>query len=80
MSRELVKDIYQVTATFPQDERFGLTSQLRRASVSVSSNIAEENTREFLQETQLITLKAKIDQMRRMLNAIYKSTHKPINP
>jgi len=45
MSRELVKDIYQVTSTFPQDEKFGLTSQFRRALISVSSNIAEGSTR-----------------------------------
>jgi four helix bundle protein len=34
-----------VTATFPSDERFGLTNQMRRASVSVSSNIAEGSGR-----------------------------------
>src|SRR6476660_2785055 len=36
---------YTVTKTFPSDERFGLTSQMRRASVSVSSNIAEGSSR-----------------------------------
>jgi four helix bundle protein len=33
--------IYELTSTFPDSERFGLTNQLHRASVSVASNIAE---------------------------------------
>jgi four helix bundle protein len=40
-SRIFVKHIYKVTKRFPGDERFGLTDQLRRAAVSISSNIAE---------------------------------------
>ncbi len=49
---DFVIAIYKTTATFPNDERFGLTSQIRRASVSIPANIAEgaarTSTKEFL--------------------------------
>ena len=40
-SLELTKEIYSLTRTFPKYERFGLSSQMERAAVSVTSNIAE---------------------------------------
>lgn len=45
MSRKFCSEIYTVTAMFPESEKFGLTNQLRRASVSVASNIAEGASR-----------------------------------
>jgi four helix bundle protein len=49
----LCLEIYRVTRNFPREEIYGLTSQIRRAAVSVSSNIAEgygrQTTREYIQ-------------------------------
>jgi len=38
---EMSESVYRLTKTFPKDELYGMTSQLRRASISVASNIAE---------------------------------------
>ncbi|HMG14461.1 MAG TPA: four helix bundle protein [Saprospiraceae bacterium] len=52
-SFEVVKEIYIYTNAFPQDERFGLTSQIRRAAVSGPVNVAEgaarKGSKEFIQ-------------------------------
>jgi four helix bundle protein len=45
MSMELASEIYRLTSHFPAEERFGLTSQLRRAAISVASNIGEGHGR-----------------------------------
>ena len=73
VSMDFVVEIYKLTATFPDHEKYGLTSQIRRAAVSIPSNIAEgsarRNSKELIQflyislgsvaeiETQLILSK-----------------------
>ena len=50
---QLAKEIYRITQAFPNEEKFGLVSQMRRAAVSIPSNIAEgqarHTTKEFVQ-------------------------------
>jgi four helix bundle protein len=46
----LVTEVYRVTRTFPKDELYGLTSQLRRSAISVPSNLAEGHGRNSRKE------------------------------
>jgi len=45
LGMSLAKRVYELTADFPREERYGLSSQLQRAAVSIPSNIAEGNVR-----------------------------------
>ena len=106
-SIDFADEIYSLTVSFPKEEVYGLSSQLRRASVSIASNIAEgcarNSYKEFVQflgiatgslaevHTQLILaerrhylsrdhfmdFKEKLDELRRMLNALKASLRAP---
>lgn len=54
-SRILVAEIYQITKSFPKEETYGLTNQVRRAIVSVPSNLAEGCTRKTKNERARFT-------------------------
>lgn len=49
-SKEFTEQIYTITLKFPDTEKFGLISQLRRASISIASNIAEGSARKSFKD------------------------------
>ena len=56
---KLVKMIYEITQMFPDAEKFGLVSQMRRAAVSIPSNIAEGSARQTKKESIQFYCKAR---------------------
>lgn len=54
-ARELALEIFKITKLFPKDELFGMTSQMRRCSVSVASNLAEGSGRNSMKDKARFT-------------------------
>ena len=81
-SYKLCLEIYRITAKFPKEERYGLTSQIRRSVVSIPSNIAEgygrKTTRDYI---RMLYIKKDIAESERTSKALIKFLeNKPLNP
>ena len=66
-ARKFVKEIYRATDVFPQKEQFGITNQIRRASLSITANISEGFSRQTNKEKA------------RFINIAYSSSWEIIN-
>ena len=66
-ARKYVKNIYKITETFPVKEQFGITNQIRRASLSITANISEGFSRQTNKEKA------------RFINIAYSSSWEIIN-
>jgi four helix bundle protein len=71
-ARELVKITYEITSKFPNSEIYGITSQMRRAAISVSSNISEGAGR-FSRKDQAHFYQIAYSSLLELLNQYYTS-------
>jgi four helix bundle protein len=58
LSRKLVKGTYEITSSFPSEEKFGIVNQMRRTVISVSSNISEGTSRKSFKDQARFTVMA----------------------
>ena len=77
-ARAFVKNIYDITSDFPAEEKFGLVSQLRRASISIPANIAEGMSRGTEKDKARFINQAfsSAIEVINMLNSLYKKFEK----
>lgn len=75
LSRELALELYRLSASFPQEERFGLTSQIRRAAVAIPANIAEGAARRSKREFSrfLLTARGSATELRLLLDIAHET-------
>jgi four helix bundle protein len=81
---QLAKAVYLITRNFPADERFGLTLQIRRAAVSVSSNIAEGHSRQGREFAHFLSIArgstAEVESQLLLAVELGFTTHEAIQP
>ncbi len=80
MAMDLVSTMYEITRTFPVSENYGLTSQIRRAAVSIPSNIAEGASRRSTKEyTQfLYVAKGSLNELDTQLELAQRLNYLPV--
>lgn len=83
-SIDFIKDIYELTLEFPQDEKYGLANQIKRASVSIASNIAEgaarQTKKEFIQFLYIsLGSASELDTQLEIVKKIFKPNEKNIS-